>query len=262
MNPRRVGRALRRRWRANPPGNDGRADTPRWWRQVRHFGARHECAVCGSRVSGFRALGNPTRPDAICPVCGALEWHRFGWWYLRSRHGAVVRAGARVLHVAAEAEIRRQLERVDGVVYLALDLDPMRASLLGDLCCLPLADGSIDLVYCSHVLEHVDDDIQAMTEMRRVVAPTGAALIQVPVSAEVTWGDPSITDPAERTRLFGLHSHVRRYGPDVVDRLTSAGWRVEHTRIPDLPRDVVERYGLPHHDIAKPAFDVFWCTPA
>lgn len=254
--------AVKRRWNAYPPGNDGTAPTPRAWRQIRHYGRKHQCPICGSKVTGFGATGHPQRPDAICPVCGSLEWHRLGWWFLHQRQGHRLRAGVRVLHVAAEAEIRNQLTAVDGLTYIALDLDPMRASVLGDLCKLPVADNSVDLVYCSHVLEHVDDDLRAMAELRRIVKGDGAALIQVPVTADTTWGDPSIVDPAERTRLFGQHDHVRRYGPDVVDRLVSQGWSVERVRVDGLPRDLVARCGLPQHPIAEPAFDVFWCTPA
>jgi SAM-dependent methyltransferase len=189
-----------------------------------------------------------------------MEWYRLGWWYLSRQHGDLLSAGKRVLHVAAEPEIRRQLQSVPGLTYAALDLDPRRASLLADLLRLPLKDGTIDLVYCSHVLEHVDDDRAALREMRRVISPTGAALLQVPITTEETWGDPSVTDPAERTRLFGQFDHVRRYGPDFIDIVRSCGFEVDHVRVPDLPRELVRRHGLPQHS-DEAAFDVFWCTP-
>jgi SAM-dependent methyltransferase len=39
---------------------------------------------------------------------------------------------------------------------------------VADLQDLPFADGSFDFVYCSHLLEHVDDPIQACRELMRV----------------------------------------------------------------------------------------------
>ena len=44
----------------------------------------------------------------------------------------------------------------------------------------------------------------------------------VPISAERTFEDPSITDPKERERRFGQDNHVRRYGRDFVGRLKDA----------------------------------------
>src|SRR5439155_16541575 len=43
-----------------------------------------------------------------------------------------------------------------------------------------LADGSIDLVLCTEVLEHVRDDGRALDELRRTLSPGGWLLISVP----------------------------------------------------------------------------------
>lgn len=197
----------------------------------------------------------------MCPVCGSMEWYRLGWWYLSAKHPEFLASGRCVLHVAAEPEIRRRFEGISGLTYAALDLDLRRASLVADLLHLPLIEESVDLIYCSHVLEHVDDDRAALREMRRVVRKGGAALLQVPITADKTWGDPSVTDPAERTQLFGQHDHVRRYGPDFIDIVRGCGWHVEQVRALDVPADVVRRHGLPHDERSRAAFDVFWCTP-
>jgi SAM-dependent methyltransferase len=78
------------------------------------------------------------------------------------------------------------------------------------------------------VLEHVPDDRKAIAELYRVLRPGGTALIQVPPSnLEVTAEDPSVTDPAERERLFGQHDHVRLCGADYKARLEEPGLEVE-----------------------------------
>jgi len=41
---------------------------------------------------------------------------------------------------------------------------------------LPFDDGAVDFIWCSHVLEHVDNPVKAIAEMRRV-SPRGAILI-------------------------------------------------------------------------------------
>lgn len=46
-----------------------------------------------------------------------------------------------------------------------------------------------------------------------------------------TFGDPSITDPKERQRLFGQYDHVRQFGKDYPDILRKAGFLVTEDRL-------------------------------
>jgi ubiquinone/menaquinone biosynthesis C-methylase UbiE len=49
---------------------------------------------------------------------------------------------------------------------------------------LPLADRSIDCVFCSHVLEHVPDDRELLQEIHRILRPQGCAVFMIPVHEE------------------------------------------------------------------------------
>ena len=90
------------------------------------------------------------------------------------------------------------------------------------------------VILCSHVLEHVLDDKQAMREFYRVLMNDQWAIILVPITSETTFEDSSIVDPEGRLKAFGQHDHVRRYGPDYVERLCDAGFTVETTKVGDL----------------------------
>jgi SAM-dependent methyltransferase len=57
----------------------------------------------------------------------------------------------------------------------------------GDICALPFADGSFDLVLATDVIEHVDDDDSAVREISRVLVRGGKALITVPAFQSL-WG--------------------------------------------------------------------------
>jgi SAM-dependent methyltransferase len=96
---------------------------------------------------------------------------------------------------------------------------------------------TFDVIFCSHVLEHVSDDRRAMREFRRVLRYDGWAILLVPAVAEKTFEDPSVVDPAERLRRFGQEDHVRCYGPDYVDRLREAGFDVEEINVRDMFSD-------------------------
>ena len=100
---------------------------------------------------------------------------------------------------------------------------------------IPLADGSVDVVICNHIMEHVADDRRAMRELHRVLKPGGWGIVLSPVDRdyEQTYEDDSITDPDERTRIFGQYDHRRIYGADYADRLRQA---VSRSRTSTTPR--------------------------
>ena len=52
-------------------------------------------------------------------------------------------------------------------------------------------------------------------------------LSPVELDRQTTFEDDTITDPDERTRIFGQYDHRRIYGRDYADRLRSAGFEVE-----------------------------------
>ncbi len=102
-----------------------------------------------------------------------------------------------------------------------------------------------DLILCSHVLEHIPDDRGALRQLRRVLRPGGAAVIQVPLRTGPTDEDASVVDPAARHRRFGQFDHVRFYGSDFTDRVRAAGFGVEAVRYAEqLGREEIERCRL------------------
>ncbi len=125
-----------------------------------------------------------------------------------------------------------------------------------DITDIDYADETFDVIFCSHVLEHVPDDRRAIRELNRVLKSDGWAVFLVPVTAERTFEDRSITAPSDRLRLFGHEDHVRRYGPDFVERLEAGGFTVGVTIASDfLTRKEIIRMG-----ITDAAGKIYHCT--
>jgi SAM-dependent methyltransferase len=190
-------------------------------------GSRFHCPICNGWYRHFLPFGLNQRRHARCPGCGSLERHRFLWLYLRN-HLQLTHCRARVLHVAPEIPIRDNLSQLPNLSYATIDLYDPNAAHRMDLTDLAFDSGKFDVVICSHVLEHIEDDRGAMLEMARVLRPRGRAIILVPVDArrEKTYEDKSIVVPSERLAAFGHPYHVRICGTDYSKRIGTAGFDV------------------------------------
>ncbi len=163
----------------------------------------------------------------MCPVCYGLERHRIAWIFLTRHTDLLAPIRRNMLHLAPEPQLILKFNALKHIRYISADLDSPIAMMKMDITDIPFADGELGIIFCSHVLEHVDDDRKAMRELVRVLDDKGWALLDVPITVRETFEDPSVTDPDERTRLFGQPDHVRRYGLDFVDRLKEAGFEVK-----------------------------------
>jgi SAM-dependent methyltransferase len=207
-----------------------------------------ECPLCGARYRRFMPYGYvETRPNALCPSCLALERHRLLWLWL-TRETSLLQTTPLFLHIAPEVCLSRKFEKTfPPEDYITADLESPLAKVKMDVQNIPFADETFDVVFCNHVLEHVEDDLRAMREMYRVTKRGGWGVMLSPVdeTRAATFEDDTVTDPAERTRIFGQYDHRRIYGRDYPDRLRSAGWQVEEIDyLAALPPEERKLYAL------------------
>ncbi len=137
----------------------------------------------------------------------------------------------RLLHIAPEVALMRKFRKMysgEAERYVTADLESPLADMHFDIQNIPLEDNSFDAIICNHIMEHVEDDRKAMRELYRIMKPNGWGVILSPVELEraTTFEDDTITDPEERTRIFGQYDHRRIYGRDYAERLREAGFEV------------------------------------
>ena len=218
-----------------------------------YVGRGRECPVCGTKRRKFLPYGYViSRDNALCPNCLSLERHRLLWLWLQ-RESVLFEQRPRLLHVAPEVCLMRHLRRTyagggNEADYVTADLESPLADLHFDIQQIPLEDESFDVVFCNHIMEHVEDDLRAMRELYRVMRRGGWGVILSPVELDraTTFEDDSITDEAERTRIFGQYDHRRVYGRDYADRLREAGFEVEDLDYAaTLAPDERTRFALP-----------------
>lgn len=74
----------------------------------------------------------------------------------------------------------------------------------GDVCALPFDDGAFDLVFATDVIEHVEDDARAMSEIARVLVPGGSVILTVPAFPSL-WGlQDVVSHHKRRYRMVGF----------------------------------------------------------
>lgn len=218
-----------------------------------YVGNRVECPICNKHYRTFLPYGrlNP-RPNALCPNCLSLERHRLIWVYLQEKTN-FFREKLNVLHIAPEPCFMRRFENQHGEKYITADIESPLAKVKMDIHEIPFVENQFEVVLCNHVLEHVQDDIKAMSEIYRVLKPGGLAILQVPFFSpipEVTFEDAKITDPREREKAFGQDDHVRKFGKDYTNRIERSGLKAEASHFAvELDEARVHRYGLVRNEI-------------
>jgi SAM-dependent methyltransferase len=94
-------------------------------------------------------------------------------------------------------------------------------ALRGDATRLPFADGTFDVVVTSEVLEHIQDDVTAISELHRVLKPGGTLGVTVPTwwPEKINW---MLSDEYHAPKSPG--GHVRIYSAtELKAKLRSAG---------------------------------------
>lgn len=226
-------------------GHRRRQQLRRLLTRIAVLGLARKCPCCNASLRRFHPFGLVPREEALCPLCGSLERHRLMWLYLTQKTDLFDGRPKTMLHVAPEVQLSRLFQREKSIDYLSADLSNPGAMVQMDITDIQYPEATFDVIYCSHVLEHVPDDRKAMREFHRVLKPGGWAILQVPIKDAVTFEDPGVTSPEDRERVFGQHDHVRRYGPDYRDRLVEAGFSVTVDGfVRELDAHTVRRFGL------------------
>jgi predicted SAM-dependent methyltransferase len=109
------------------------------------------------------------------------------------------------------------------------------------------SDESVDFLICSHVLEHIDDDIKAMHEIYRVLKFKSQAIIMVPILLNLNedYENNLAVTPEDRWKYYGQDDHVRIYSKTgFIEKLIRVGFKVKQFTCLDFSIDVFVQMGI------------------
>jgi SAM-dependent methyltransferase len=88
---------------------------------------------------------------------------------------------------------------------------------LGDATKMSFGDATFSLVLATDIIEHIDDDVAALSEIRRVLRPNGSVLFTVPAFMSL-WGlQDDVSHHKRRYRMQGFLERVRSAGLEPRD---------------------------------------------
>lgn len=217
-----------------------------------YIGNKVECPVCGKHYSKFLPYGRTkSRPNALCPSCLSLERHRLIWLYLKEKTD-FFRKDYKVLHIAPEYCFLKRFDKLSNIDYVTADLESPWAKVKMDVREMPFGDNSFDIIFCNHLLEHIEEEDKALSELYRVMKPGGWGIMQVPINynREITYSDPSAITPKQKEQIYGQNDHVREYGRDYPQRLEKGGFMVKSDAfVKEMPLEQAKRYALPLEEL-------------
>jgi len=243
-------------------------------RLPQYLGSQYQCPICSTGLRAFKPIGKSYWRDTekfgtihpanaletfniaafYCPRCDASDRERLTALYL----DRVFRAfdpgrSYRLIEFAPNEALPKWLKRHAFIAYTSADLMRRSVDERIDLTAMDgYADRSVDIILCSHVLEHIPEDHKAMREIRRVLKPDGFAVLLVPlvIGVDETHEDPSINTDELRWKYFGMGDHVRQYGKrDFVGRLENAGLHVEQLGIDHFGADAFRRAAIADNSV-------------
>ena len=188
-----------------------------------YSGHDFQCNVCGKGLRVFISL-----PDGgqLCPNCGSISRNRRLFDLLQAEY---LTDGLRVLDFSPSRCLYRAMKKMPDILYTGTDYaGEFLSDKNYDITDLEVDNEAYDLVICYHVLEHVENDLQAMKELYRVLAKPGTCIIQTPFKEGDTYENPAVKTAEERLKHFGQNDHVRIYSlKGLEERLSACGFKVE-----------------------------------
>ncbi len=210
---------------------------------------RYYCPVCLSKNIDFKPLpamyaqnaekygykyfgkSEMTTLDTYsCLKCGASDRERLYALYLENNFKGD--ESFILYHFSPEKRLQHYIiKRFNNIQYKTFDLKANDVDIKADITNLNMiSENECDFFICSHVIEHVEDDIKAIKELYRILKPGGKGILMAPISLAINKtieNLPDVKTDEDRWKYYGQNDHVRLYAKnDFINRIKASGFKL------------------------------------
>ena len=178
----------------------------------------YRCIACGVSASKFEALNGIE--GRRCPQCGSVERTRalIGW--LSSN---VDFSGRRVFAVAPSSSVNKYISSENPDIFDRCDIRPLSGfEIQANISKMPeVESGTYDFAMAIKVLEHCDDDVNAISEICRILEPGGKFIVMGDIREGVETkdiGDPTSFYGNDAFEEYNIGT-FRRYGLEDLEEM-------------------------------------------
>ncbi|MDU1905360.1 MAG: class I SAM-dependent methyltransferase [Dysgonomonas sp.] len=240
-----------------------------------HTDANYFCPVCDTKVNSFVRIPvfyddmldkygfvhSPylfetlNRIQYSCPHCGASDRNRLYALYVKEVFDKIKNGSKSYsfLDVAPDKSLASYLFKRDFLSYRSVDLYMEGVDDKADITDLNIyEDNKFDIILCSHVLEHIEDDRKAISELYRVMKKGGFGIFMVPIllSLDQDLENPDYNTPELHWKYYGQDDHVRMYSKNgFIEKLKSGQFKVSQLDIHYFGQEVFEKNGIHPHSV-------------
>jgi predicted SAM-dependent methyltransferase/rubredoxin len=222
------------------------------------------CPVCKQSVSHFNRLADfylekfdeyghifsPFTAETLnvfrysCPKCGASDRDRLMAIFLDSN----IKITDDIKIIEFAPSLQKFFKSFNNINYRTADLFMPNVDDQVDITKMTMYENkSFDLFICSHILEHIEDDIAAMSELYRILKDRGKGVVLVPIQLviEENYENSEYKTEEQRWKHFGQNDHVRYYSRNgLINRLNQVGFKVELLGINHFGKDQFIKNGI------------------
>ena len=234
-----------------------------------YSGTQYHCPVCDTDLAYFNPIDNEYialldkyeydyslfRDETFyllkyyCPACQASDRERmYALYFLDWMKKADKTKTYNFVDFAPAVTLSAFFRRFSFLNYRTADLYMEGVDDKVDLTDMKIyKDNSMDIFVCSHVLEHVDEDRKAMSELYRILKPGGWGITMVPIltNSDHVIENLPISSEADRWKYYGQGDHVRYYNQQgFVERLKGAGFKVTLLGANHFGAEQFEKHGI------------------
>ena len=109
--------------------------------------------------------------------------------------------------------------------------NPQATIFLADILDFPAFDGSFDIIFFNHVIEHIRDDVRALQTVKRLLAPGGLLVLGTPNEGAWWWQlaykrDPQSMETTDHVHFYTAETLTERMRATglVIEEVHHMGW--------------------------------------